>query len=447
MARECDFVHGKPPVPHSPAGHAVALARHPLQFMGALHQFGDLVEVQLGPQAVFVPCHPELIWRVLSDPRTFDKGGIMFDGLRRFVGHSLVTCPYEDHHRQRSLLQPAFQHSSLRAYGQIMEEEITALCDSWRPGQVIDALPTFARMALNIVSRSLFNRTIDARSLTTLQQDFELGNTGIILQTLLPAAVRHLPLPVVRRYAQAQRRARAFASRMVTESRNAPEPRTGLLAVLDVQASGTGRRPSDVDLRDQVITMLMGGSDTIPTTLAWCTHVLARRPDLWHRLQEETDQHPTGTTARWGDLPQLRLTDRVLTETLRTHPPAWLTTREVTRDTTMAGHPLPAGSTIALSAPAVHRRASLYPDPLRFDPDRWLPGRAAALPPGAFLAFGGGNRKCIGDTFGFNEMSLALATIAARWNLVRAAGSDPRPVTLSGVYRPRRILLRVEPRD
>ncbi|EFG03563.1 Cytochrome P450 (plasmid) [Streptomyces clavuligerus] len=151
-----------------------------------------------------------------------------------------------------------------------------------------------------------------------------------------------------------------------------------------------------------------------------------------------------GRPAQHDDLPALELTGRIIQETLRLYPSAWLFTRTVTTDTELGGHPLPARSTIMFSAYQIHRRADLYPHPDRFDPDRWL--NAPKPPPGTHLPFSSGPRKCIAETFALNETTLALATIATRWQLDPTPGPPVRParhITL----QPKKLTMRLRERS
>lgn len=144
-----------------------------------------------------------------------------------------------------------------------------------------------------------------------------------------------------------------------------------------------------------------------------------------------------GRVAGYDDVTRLDYTTRVLTETLRLYPPGWIATRALTAETTLAGRTLPAGTILIYSPYLIHRRSDLYPNPNHFDPDRWLPGHTTTLPRGAFIPFGGGTRRCIGDTFAMLEATLALATITTRWHLHPLPGTTTQPLA--------RIILRPHP--
>jgi pentalenene oxygenase len=174
-------------------------------------------------------------------------------------------------------------------------------------------------------------------------------------------------------------------------------------------------------------------------------HLLARHPDIEQRLHAEADAVLGGEPVHHDHLPELQLTSRIITETLRLYPPGWITTRVVTTDTELAGYHVPEGTTVIVSPHLIHHRADLFPEPDRFDPDRFGPD-GQTLPRGAYLPFGGGARKCVGDQFAITETTLALAAIAARWRLRSVPGSRVRPGVALALY-PQGLRMVVEERS
>jgi pentalenene oxygenase len=180
--------------------------------------------------------------------------------------------------------------------------------------------------------------------------------------------------------------------------------------------------------------------------VTWALQMLEEHPEQRERLYQEVDAVLGGRQARWSDLPELGYTSRFLKETMRIYPGAWMVTRATSAEVELAGITLPAGATVVFSPLAVHHRADVYAEPERFDPDRWLPGSATALPRYAFTTFGGGARRCIGDNYTTSETALTLASIAASWRLIPGPGSDPTPTTATGSLRPEHLVLRLQHR-
>ncbi|MFE0876246.1 cytochrome P450 [Streptomyces smyrnaeus] len=435
-------------------GHAWPMMRDPLRFAGSLSDRGDLVEVRLGPVRACVPCHPDLLWRVLTDDRTFDKGGPFFDRVRSTIGNGVGSCPYHEHRRQRRLIQPSFHPERLKRYATVMEQEAAALTHEWEHGQTVDVYRALYGAALRTVLRSLFATRLDAEAAAGFRESVETVLDQLTARMFLPRTLQRLPLPANRRFDRAVAELRRGIESLVAEYRRGGTDRGDLLSALITardetahdQAAPGGDSLDDTEIHDQVLTMLAAGSDSVAAAVSWALYLLDRTPEALARLQREVDAVLGGGPASGGSVPELPYTGQVIMEALRLYPPGWLFTRVTTERTELGGHQLPPGTTVAFCAPAVHRRTGLYDRPDAFAPDRWLPEHARTLPKGAFAAFGGGARKCAGETFGLTESTLLLAAVVGRWRLRRAPGSDVRPVALSTALRPRRLLMETSTR-
>ncbi|WP_240152077.1 cytochrome P450 [Streptomyces mobaraensis] len=418
-------------------GHALPLVRDPLAFLDALPGRGDLVQVRVGPVRAVVVCDPELTRRVLRDDRTFDKGGPLYDRIREVTGNGLASCPYRDHREQRRLLQPAFHSARMAGYAEVMSRQVRATTGAWRDGGTIDAADEMLALSARITASAMFGAEADDARLAPLRDDFTTVVAGIPRRALVPAADR-LPTPGNRRYDRARSRLRAAIGRLIAERHYdasgggaGTDGAAGLLSLL--LAAGRdgpdGRALSESEITDQLVTFFAAGTETSGSALAWALHLLGGHPEVARRLRAEVDavlgDAPTATLSH---LPDLRLTAAVVNEALRLYPPAWLLTRTTTSDTSLGGHTLPGGTTVIYSAYLLHRRPDLFPDPERFDPDRWIVAPGEPAPPRtAFLPFGSGPRKCIGDVFALTEAALALATVVADWELRPANGRRVRP--------------------
>jgi cytochrome P450 len=404
-------------------GHALALSRTPLRFLASLPAQGDLVRVKLGPWPAYVVCHPGLVHQILVADRTFDKGGPIFDKVRRVLGNGLVTCGHQDHRRQRRLVQPAFHRDRIPGYARVMTEQITAVTQPWYDGQVLNVMAVMNALTTAVATRTLFAAQIDESTLIEIQQCAKDVSTGVGRRVVMPGEwLDKIPTPGNRRFDRAQNRLRHHTGELITDYRRAGIDHGDLLSML-LAARDNGQGLADSEIHDQVLTFFLVGSETISTTLSWVWHLLGCHPDIQARLHNEVDTVLDGRIADYPDIPKLELTGRIITETLRLNPPAWLLTRRTTTDTELAGQHLPAGTIVVFSPYVLHHRADLYPDPDRFDPDRWLDDTTAPLPQGALTPFGSGARKCIGDVFAMTQVTLALASIATRWQL------DPLPRT------------------
>jgi cytochrome P450 len=183
-------------------------------------------------------------------------------------------------------------------------------------------------------------------------------------------------------------------------------------------------------VRDEAMTIALAGQLTTANALSWTWYLLSEHQEVERRLHEELDQVLGGRLPALPDIQALPYTEKVIRESLRLYPPAWMTARRAINHYEVAGYIVPARSIVMMSQYVVHRDARYFPEPLRFDPERWTQEFKAALPKYAYFPFGGGPRGCIGEGFAWMEMILVLATLAARWKLrlVRGHRVVPQPL-------------------
>lgn len=400
-------------------GHVPRLWRRPLEFLTSLPAHGDLVAFRLGTRPAYIACHHDLVTHVLRDSRTFDKGGPLFEKARLLVGDGLVSSGWESHRRQRRLVQPAFHRARMPRYTEIMAEEIDAELSSWRAGVPFNVSDATHGLTLRITARTMFATRIGQAAVEAVTQCMPVIMRGVYKRMIAPTSlVEKVPSKSNRLFAQAQVRMREVIADTVAEYRRSGVDHGDVLSILvNSRDEDTGEGLSDQEIHDQVMTVLIGGTETTGNTLAWTFHLLATHPGIEARLREEVDTVLGGRLPTIDDLPRLAYTDHVLTETLRMYPPAWLLSRTTTRDVEIAGTRLAAGTPVFYSSYLLGRNPDMFPDPDTYDPDRWLPERVNRLPRNAVLPFGQGNRKCIGDTFGIAETTLTLAAAVSRWRL------------------------------
>ncbi|MFI7245958.1 cytochrome P450 [Streptomyces qinglanensis] len=427
-------------------GHAVPLLRAPGRFLESLPSRGPLVQVRLGPFRALVVCDPELTRRVLVDDRVFDKGGPLFDRGREALGSGILTCPHSTHRRQRRLTQPAFHPGRLPAYSVTMAHRIGRVAHRWQDGRVVDVLAEMQDLTASVTTATMFgDRSLDVPP-TELAEDFDTLSRSLYRRTLLPRFLDRLPTPGNRRYQRARGRLRHTVGRFVADCRRHREDRGDLLSMLvgphgSAEEATSGDHLSHDEVTDQVTAFFIAGIETVAATLAWSFHLLGGHPGVEERLHAEVDSVLRDVPATYEDLPRLAFTKRVVTETLRLYPPVWLLTRRVTTDTVLGGCRLPTGTAVVYSPFLLHRMPGLHQDPDCFDPDRWEPERARSMRREALIPFGGGPRKCMGDTFGMTESVLALATFARRWRLLPVPGTRVRPAP-GGILNPRGLRMR-----
>jgi len=429
-------------------GHALQLVPDPLPFIASLRRrYGPLVEITLQPRTrTLVVQDPALIRAMLTDPiaPTLDKGRF-FDEMRDLLGDSVVTVAGEEHRRKRLQLQPAFARPEVARYVDIMRAETEAAVDGWQPGQRIDVRETMIHLSLDMLTKTVFSDRLDGDAFSQLRQNLAVVMDSIGLRIMLPDWVKRLPLPLNFRFNRARDAVRATISGAVAELRTSDHDAGDMLALLlTVQDEKTGLLLTDQQICSEILTLALAGTENSATVLAWVVYELARRPDVEARVLAELNEVLGDRPVAFGDVARLPYLERVIKEVLRLNHTGWLVTRRTLTETKLGEWTLPAGTDLAYCQHALHRDPALFPEPLRFDPDRWLDG-AQELPQGAFLPWGAGKHRCIGDRFAMAELITALATILRRVRFALAPGQTVRPVARATV-RPGKMLMTVQAR-
>ncbi|WP_181138640.1 cytochrome P450 [Streptomyces sp. Ru73] len=426
-------------------GHAWQLHSRPLEFLNSLPAHGALVRIGMGPYPAYVVCDPDAAHRMLTDSRTFDKGGPFFDKARVLFGSSLPMAGWREHRWQRRQMQPAFQPERIDAYATVMAEEIDRMTAPWRPGLRFDLTAALTTLTLRIVTRSVLAAEAEDEAVAAVQHSLHTVIDGVYQRVMLPLGpLYRLPTPGNRRYRRACTRLHRAIDGIIAERRASPGG-DDLVSMLLEAHDDTGAPMSDKDVRDQLVVMSGAGFETTANSLAFAFWLLSQHPEIEKRVHEEVDGTLAGRTATAADMDGLPYTRSVVHEVLRMYPPGWFFTRVTTADTTLAGQQLPKGTALLYSAYLLHHRSELFPDPERFAPERWLQGGGDAAPRGAHVPFGGGNRKCIGDQYALVEMTMALASVCARWSVHPDPGAKMR-VRVRGTLGPGPLLMTCRPR-
>jgi cytochrome P450 len=353
------------------------------------------------------------------------------------LGDGLLLAEGDDHKRHRKLLAPAFAPKRLEKYGEIMVDETRKQMAAWTSGQRVDISREMMEMTLAIAGRTMFGA--DVRS------DAAAVAEGLELGMRAHQAALRLPLPIGDSFERLFPRHRQMTRgvqllddvvyRLIAEGRARGTDRGDVLSILLLardEEDGTGL--TDIQVRDEVMTLLLAGHETTANALTWTWYELARNPAVLARLAAELETLG-GRAVTVDDLPALPYTLAVLEESMRLHPPAYMTGREAVEDVTLAGHRLPRGALVLVNIRGIHRRADYYPRPDVFDPTRFLPDAKKARPRQHYLPFGAGPRVCIGSHFALLEGQLALATMVQRTRLkLLATRVEPDPMV---TLRPR----------
>lgn len=404
------------------------MGRDPLVFFEKLREFGDLVHCRIGPRDLYLVADPELIRQVLvaDAPRLHKDQGVRATKL--LLGEGLLGSEGEFHRRQRRLSQPSFHAARLAGYAETMIARALRARDALVPGRELDLNAMLMELTLGIAGETLFGVDV-VRDAPVVREALDVA-MELFTMARIPFAhlLDKLPLPSTRRFHRARRDLDRLLYRIIEERRREGRDRGDLLSMLLLaqdEEAGSGRM-TDRQLRDEVVTLLLAGHETTSNALAWTFWCLSQEPAVEARLHAHLDEVLGGRPPRPGDARRLDLCERVLAESMRLYPPAWIVARKVIEPVALRGHRIAPGAGLLMPQWVVHRDPALWPDPLRFDPDRFLPEAKAARPRFAYFPFGGGPRVCIGEGFAWMEGTLVLAALAQRFRFVPTA--DQRTV-------------------
>jgi cytochrome P450 len=425
-------------------GHAAALWRDPLGFPRSLAKVGDIVRVDLGRMQVYFLTTPELVHEILvTQGRHVDKGRI-FDRLRPLFGNGLITSAEAYHRRQRRLIQPLFDHASIASYVEVMCKHAIAMAKSWAPGRTIAIDTAMYELTMTTVGEIMFSAEMAQPAIAEAQRSLPALSKDTIRRAFVPELFDKLPLPIHRGFGTAPERLHRVLDQLIQDYHASRDDHHDLLAlVLSARDPETGETMTDQQARDELLTILVAGTEPTAVTLAWAFHELGRHPEVQEKLRDELESVLEGGPVTHSNMRHLAYTNQVLSEVTRMHP-ALAVMRRPTVPLELGGVSIPAGTELAFSPRALHRDSRYFDDPDTFDPDRWLPERAQQVPRTAFIPFSDGSRRCIGENFGWVEMVVALASIITRWRLRPSPGHAVREVA-AGIPRVDALPMIVEP--
>jgi cytochrome P450 len=390
--------------------------------------YGRIAHYKLGWQHIVFVNHPEFIREVLVNHQQEMIKERTQRRMKILLGEGLITSEGAFHMRQRRIAAPAFHRQRIAAYADVMVQRATLRRAGWHAGQVLDIGAEMMQLALEVVARTLFNTDVTSDVLEINREvNVIMDLYNYLISLPLAEAYLYAPLPGLTRFRRARARLDAVVHRIIADHRS--RERAGdasdsgdllsmLMASRDEEGGITERSGmTDAQLRDEIITIFLAGYETVANALTWTWLLLAQNPEAAQRFYDEIDQVLGGRAPTLEDLPQLRYTEMVFAESMRIYPPAWAMGRQSTAPLALGPYRFPAKTYFFFSQYVMQRDPEYFPDPLRFDPERFTPEAKAARPRFAYFPFGGGGRQCIGESFAWMEAVLILATIAQRWRL------------------------------
>lgn len=436
------------PIP-SPSGHFLwghlnEMRQDFLQFLvNTSRNYGPIAQFRAGPARMVVLTNPDDIADVLvKRAELFHKTRSTKRLLAALLGDGLISREAEAHRQHRRIMQPAFHQRQVQNYTQTILTQTTAWLSNYNDGDILDTLPAFAQLTLSIVIQTFFSAQV--ADIALVRQALQSFSEALDLRVRSP-----IPLPqwLPTHHNRVMRGALTTMDdtiyRLIAQRRRQTNPPQDLLTMLlNTQDEETGEALTDTEVRDEIATIFFAGYETTTTTLTWVWYLLATHPDIYTALITEVKTILNSASPSAGELSKMVLLDRVLKETLRLYPAAWLFDRQPIEDVQIGDYIIPRGQTIFISPYLVHR----HPD--NFDaPDEFRPQRFESPHPMhrfAYFPFGGGPRICIGQAFAQHTLMLIMATLLPRLRLTLLPGQMVRPAAAATLVPDRSIKMRVQ---
>jgi len=411
-----------------------------------METYGDVWHFKTGENHNYAVANPDVIYELfVRQSKHFIKGPAYTSkksGLARFMGEGLVTSNGDFWKRQRRLVAPAFHAVRVHAYADTMVDYTLKQMAGWSDGAVIDVDEKMTQLTLKIVARTLF----DADASSTVNQVKKAvavvqkaNNTASILPYWIPTPLRL-------RSWLANNALNKIVYGFINDRRKTGDDRGDLLSMLLLAEDADGERMTDLQARDEAVTLFLAGHETTANTLNWTWWLLAQHPEVEAKLHAELDSTLGGRPPKLEDLRRLPYTDIVIKEALRLMPAVWSVSRTAAEDRQVCGYPMPKGTTAQVMIYLLHRHPEYWKQATEFLPERWLAPEIENLHKYAYLPFAGGPRVCIGNSFAIMEANLLLATIAQRYRLGLIDGVEIKPAALITLFPRDGLPMRLEKR-
>ncbi|TGL60905.1 cytochrome P450 [Leptospira sarikeiensis] len=391
------------------------LAKDPIGFFQLMHsKFGKSVRFGLKTVTFHLISQPEDIRRVLQENNQNYHKGVFYKELGRILGKGLLNSEGEFWKKQRKLIQPSFHKQRISEFVEIMAHETTKMSNNWKNTSKLDISKEMMRLTFEIVGKTLFRTDVEsyaARIESSLTVALELVTKRITKIFPFPFS---WPTPDNLRLKRALKDMHSVVDELIAERKK--NPSNDLISMLlEVRDEETGETMSEIQVRDEAITLLLAGHETTANALSWGLYLLSKHPDICQKVREEANRVLTDKTPTLEDVQKLAYTRKVLDEILRMYPPAWVIERTAMGPDNVGGFDVEKGTNISICIFNMHRNPEFWENPDKFDPDRFDEERSADRPKYAYLPFGGGPRICIGNIFALTEATLILAMLVKNY--------------------------------
>ena len=405
------FVGQPGPKPPFFSGGMRDLVRAPHRFFLQLtRDYGDIVQYRAAPEPAFLVNHPDFVKHVLVvNGRNYNKETYLNKHMVKAVtGEGLLTSENPLWRQQRRLIQPFFHRKYVGNFADLMVEaanQMLAKVEVYAAHNApFDVAHEMMGLTLNIVSRALFGYDIDPYT----------EQIGDAVNTLI--AIGKPKRPLFQAKAQVLD---DIVFGLIRQRREQPHREQLDLLDMLIQAryAESNEGMGNQQIRDEVMSLLVAGHETTANSLSWLLYLLAQHPDEVAKIEAELAGVKDGRFSTLADFTNLPYCSQVIKEAMRLYPSAWSISRHALGDDQIGGYHIPAGAIVALSPYTLHRHLDFWPDPEKFDPQRFTPEQEASRHRYAYIPFGAGSRKCIGDQFALLESIIIMPLFVQRFSL------------------------------
>lgn len=397
-----------PPGPVPSRQELLKFARDPLAYFSELATYGEFAYVRLATRDTYLVTSPDLLRDILVErAEQFQKPEHTRDSTQTFLGEGMLNTSGSIHRRHRRTIQPVFNRAWVESYAGAMGEATRRLIACWGDGQTLDIAQAMMALALNIVGGTIFG-------VPDLADSADLAQATAVMQQYSGNTLTRSKLVSVTE-ADCQKAVQildALVASVLTKHQSSGE-RDLVTLMKTATDPETGARMSDQEIRDEALTLLMAGHESTANALAWTFYLLAKHPEVESRLRGEIETQVGERAITVDDLPHLPYLERVIKESLRLYPPAWLMGRTPFQPLEVGGHLIQPDANLVICPYVSHRNPHYFPEPEMFNPDRFLTEPVKYT----YLPFGTGPRVCIGQPFALLELAVVTVTILQHFRL------------------------------
>jgi cytochrome P450 len=405
-------------------------------FTRCAREQGDIAPIRIGPFRCVLFSHPSHVQELLVTKQPSFVKGYSVRMLRSLLGDGMLASEGETSRWKRRVVQPALSRERAHEHAQEMVAVAARRVRSWPRGEPFDVHVELSRLTMEVAAAALLGRDGAGKG-DALHPALEAFIRESSARPTLPLPIfGRLPTPGTLRRRRMLRDLDAFAFGAIASRRRAGTGGRDLIDVLLNATDDRGQPLNDRQLRDEIVTVLLGAHDTTANALAWALYLIEGHPHVEGRLRDELDDVLGGHPPTINDVARMSYLEWIITETLRLFPPGWALSRDAAVDTEIGGRRLAAGDTAVVSQWVIHRDPRWWERPDEFLPERWTAGPQESQPKIAYFPFGAGPRRCPGSAFAMSELPLLLATILQEVRLTRVPGHRVRPQPIVSL-RPR----------